>query len=133
MSMDKNKIKQFFLFAYVGVLCTLLTMLGIFILNRHLVWNIFGSYVLMYFLTICLSYALNIYFVFKKKLSLEGLIGYIGIYISSLLLGTLLLFFFTILFSSINETWLSYATIPFTTIYNYLCVNHYSTKLLSRI
>lgn len=115
-------------FSCVGIICTLLTVLGIALLSGFFKFNIYLSYSASYLVTIILSYVLNMHWVFKKKIALSEFFFYVAIYLSSLLVGVVFLYILQTFFPLVEKTFLGYATIPLTTIYNFLFV----TKLANR-
>ena len=126
-SQYKKLISTFAGFSVVGVVVTLVSMLLIFVFNEVLCWNSIVSYLISYALSILLSYYLNTVYVWKKDASIADLFHYFGIYIASMVIGAVLLWVLEFVFSSANNTILSYCVIPFTMLWNYFFIN----KLLS--
>ncbi len=110
-------------FSFVGVIVTLVSMALIYIMNEWLHWNPYVSYIVSTILSILLSYVLNMLKVFSTQFSWRALGLYYLTYLSSMILGTLVLRFYLWLFPTWNTTLLSYMVIPITMIYNYIIVN----------
>ena len=125
----KSKVVQRFMgFSIVGVVVTLFSMALMYLFNEWLSINVFVTYVLVYILSILLSYVLNNYFVFKAKNSAKAIGLYYVIYILSLLLGLAILKLYSVLLPSWNATLISYMVIPFTMLFNFIFVS----KILSK-
>lgn len=119
----KSKKQNFIGFAFVGLLCTLLTFGGIFVFNNLLKWNIYISYGITYFITIGISYYLNTILVFKIKVAFKKLIKYYLIYLSSLFIGFFVLIIISTILPQLNPTIRGFLVIPFTTMYNFFFTN----------
>lgn len=125
MSLMLDKlIHRIFGFSIVGVISSLLSLLLIFVGNELIGLNVYVVYFLSYIITILVSYFLNARYVWKHELRIIDVVKYFGIYISSMILGMLLLMFFELLMPNLNHTILSFLTIPFTMAWNYLFVNY---------
>ena len=116
-------------FSLVGVIATLVSMAMIYVMNEWLHWNPYVSYVVSTLLSILLSYVLNMLKVFSTQFSWKALGLYYLTYLSSTILGMLVLWFYLWLFPTWNATLLSYMVIPITMIYNYIFV----TKIANNI
>lgn len=114
-------------FSVVGVLSTIVSLLLLWLFNDGLLLNIYVAYILAYSITIVLSYFLNARYVWTHALSVVDVVKYFAIYLSSMALGTILLFPIQWLLPDWNHTLLSFTTIPFTMIWNYLFVNYIFT------
>lgn len=110
-------------FSFVGVISTLVSMALIYVMNEWLHWNPYVSYVISYVLSILLSYILNMLKVFSSRFSWKDLGLYYLTYLSSMVLGMLVLRFYEWLLPLWNATLLSYMVIPITMVYNYFFVN----------
>lgn len=110
-------------FSFVGVIVTLVSMALIYIMNEWLHWNPYVSYILSTILSILLSYVLNMSKVFSSSFSWKSLGLYYLTYLSSMVLGMILLKLYLWLLPTWNATLLSYMVIPITMIFNYLFVN----------
>lgn len=120
----KNKpVRKILGFSFVGVISTLASMAILYICNEWLHMNPYLSYVLSFVLSILLSYVLNMLKVFAATFSWMSLGLYYLTYLSSMVLGMLLLKLYMWLLPAWNATLLSYMVIPFTMAYNYLFVN----------
>ncbi|MBQ0088169.1 MAG: GtrA family protein [Prevotellaceae bacterium] len=114
-------------FSIVGVVVTIISLLLLWFFNDVLSLNIYVAYVFAYTISIVLSYFLNARYVWMHTLSAVDILKYLAIYLSSMALGTILLFPFQLLLPEWNHTLLSFTTIPFTMIWNYLFVNYIFT------
>lgn len=119
----RNLIGKFAGFSVVGVAVTLVSMGLIFIFNDRLRWNVYVSYSVAYLLSIQLSYLLNLRYVFHSRFGWRTLWQYNLTYAGGMLLGLILVRFFTWLGPTCNRTLLSYAAIPFTMLFNFFFVN----------
>ena len=139
MSWKKNilqhrTIRKIIGFSFVGVIATLVSMALIYIMNECLHWNPYVSYIISTVLSILLSYVLNMLKVFSSRFSWKDLGLYYLTYLSSMVLGILLLRFYEWLLPTWNATLLSYMVIPITMVYNYFFVaklaktNHYTNE-----
>lgn len=120
-------IQRIFGFSVVGVISTIVSLLLLWLFNDGLSLNIYIAYVLAYGITIILSYILNARYVWTHALSIVDVVKYFAIYLSSMALGTVLLFPIQWLLPDWNHTLLSFTTIPFTMTWNYLFVNYIFT------
>lgn len=120
----QNKtIRKIVGFSFVGVIATLVSMALIYVMNEWLHWNPFVSYLLSTISSIVLSYVLNMFKVFSSRFTWKSLGLYYLTYLSSMVLGMLLLKLYVWLLPSWNATLLSYMVIPFTMLFNYYFVN----------
>lgn len=110
-------------FSFVGVLATLFSMALLYVMNEWLHWNPYVSYLVSTILSILLSYVLNMFKVFSLRFSWRSLGLYYLTYLSSMVLGMLLLKLYLWLLPTWNATLLSYMVIPFTMLFNYFFVN----------
>ena len=110
-------------FSFVGVIATLVSMALIYVMNEWLHWNPYVSYLISTILSILLSYVLNMLKVFSSRFSWKSLGLYYLTYLSSMVLGVLILGFYKWLLPTWNATLLSYMVIPFTMLFNYYFVN----------
>lgn len=114
-------------FSVVGVISTVVSLLLLWLFNDGLSLNIYVAYVLAYGISIILSYFLNARYVWTHTLSVADILKYFFIYLSSMTLGAILLFPIQWFLPDWNHTLLSFTTIPFTMIWNYLFVNYIFT------
>lgn len=110
-------------FSFVGVIATLFSMALIYVMNEWLHLNPYVSYLVSTILSILLSYVLNMFKVFSSYFSWKSLGLYYLTYLSSMVLGMLLLKLYLWLLPTWNATLLSYMVIPFTMLFNYFFVN----------
>lgn len=115
--LNNSLYKRFIGFALVGVFNTFFSLLLTFLLINIVGLWLIPSYVIVFLITVFLAYLINTYFVFKKEFELKKLIGFYSTYLSSLILGIVLLYiikFFspdsddfinTILITPITMTW----------------------------
>ena len=95
----------------------------LYITNDILNLNEYFSYIIVYILTILLSFYLNQHKVFKTKFRMKDLFLYSATYITSMLFGLIVLYTLVYFLSDWNKTFLSIIVIPFTTIYNFIFVS----------
>lgn len=105
-------------FGIIGVISTLLSMLLMYIFHNVLHWHYQISYVISYVIPLSLSFILNSIFVFKSHKNTRNLIVYFSIYLSSMCSGMLILALYKRLIP-LDETLLSYMTLPFTMAQNF--------------
>lgn len=115
-------------FSFVGVIATLVSMALIYVMNEWLYWNPYVSYIISTVLSILLSYVLNMLKIFSARFSWKDLGLYYVTYLSSMVLGMVLLRFYEWLLPTWNATLLSYMVIPITMVYNYFFVNKLAKK-----
>jgi putative flippase GtrA len=84
-------LKKFTGFAIVGVLATFLSWTLYYIFNDKLQFNYIASYILAYIIPLILSFTLNSIFVFKSKKNIRNVLVFFSIYLSSMVMGILLL------------------------------------------
>lgn len=118
--LNSRKIATIFAgFSGVGVITTLISMGAIYVFLELLQTPLILTYAVIYFITILLSYFLNSLLVFKSPFSMKKVIKYFGIYLSSLILGIIVLWFF-------KETlpydpyMLAYLVLPVTMMWNFI-------------
>lgn len=115
-------------FSTVGVVVTLTSLSLTFLFLKIIGTPLYITYILIYALTIFLSYILNLKWTFKSIHSKRKMIYYFLTYLSGMLLGVLVLKFYksTLPF----ENWLlSYLVIPVTMTWNFF----FSSKILSKV
>ena len=108
-------------FSGVGVVTTLLSLGAIYFFIEVLQTPLIFTYVIIYFLTILLSYFLNSYLVFKSPLAQHKAVRYFSIYISGMILGIIVLWIFeaTLPF---DKYILAYLVLPITMLWNFILV-----------
>jgi putative flippase GtrA len=122
--LNNSLYKRFIGFALVGVFNTFFSLLLTFLLI-----NVFGlwlipSYVTVFLITVFLAYLINTYFVFKKEFELKKLIGFYSTYLSSLILGVILLYIIKF-FSPDSDDFLNTILItPITMTWNFFFINN---------
>jgi putative flippase GtrA len=115
-------------FSLVGLVTTLLSLALIFIFLKLLQTPLILTYIGIYVATIVLSFILNSVLVFKSGLSFENGIRYLFVYLSGMLLGTLLLWVFKKTIPLENYL-LGYLVLPFTMAWNFA----FSYKILKPV
>ena len=122
--LNNSLYKRFIGFALVGVFNTFFSLLLTFLLI-----NVFGlwlipTYVTVFLITVFLAYLINTYFVFKKEFELKKLIGFYSTYLSSLILGIILLYIIKF-FSPDSDDFLNTILItPITMTWNFFFINN---------
>lgn len=111
-------------FSVVGVGMTILSMLLIWLGNDVIHVNVYVTYLLSYCITILMSCYLNARYVWKHQLTMQDVIKYVLIYVSSMLLGIGVISLLEWFMPNANHTIISYCSLPFTFIWNYVFVNH---------
>lgn len=128
----KNLLKELLKFCSIGGAMTVLSMLMIAFTNEICHWHPQVSYVFSYITTLIVSYLLNIRYVFHSRYSWTGLAAYCSIYLSSMVLGCVLLWILMHLFPSANGTLLSYCLLPATTLWNFFFTKSLSNSSWSK-
>jgi len=106
-------------FSIVGAIISILGLIAIYVFIGLFKKPLYITYVLIYFFSILLSYILNMNFVFKMKSNMKRTAIYFLIYISSMIIGLLVLILYSVTLP--YENWiLSYLTIPITLTWNFL-------------
>lgn len=119
----KNHIKKLTGFSLVGIVVTLVSLLLLYICNELLSFNLYLAYFISYFLSILLSYFLNACLVWKVCPSLGAIVKYFVIYLLSMLIGLGILYALESFLVEWNHTLISFLTVPFTMLWNYIFVN----------
>jgi len=110
---------QFSKFAGVGAICAGFSLSANFILLKYLATPLVPTYVSIYLISIFLSFTLNSHFTYKSERTTSNLIAYYLIYMTSMVLGVLLLQLYDWLFDF--ENWVyPFLVTPFTMIWNFL-------------
>jgi putative flippase GtrA len=112
-------IKLFVGFSFVGLFTTLLSLALMFFFLKVLHTPLIITYIGIYFATILMSFLLNSRLVFKSNLSFANGIKYFIVYISGMLMGTLLLWLFKKILPFENYI-LGFLVLPFTMIWNFV-------------
>ena len=84
--------KKFLKFSSVGAVTTTFGLILYYILLEMLDLPLYPIYVVVWLLSVVLSYSLNTRFNYKRAFNIKELIKYCGSYLSGLLFGLLLLF-----------------------------------------
>ncbi|MEI6681684.1 MAG: GtrA family protein [Bacteroidota bacterium] len=114
----KTILRKFAGFSIVGLVVTLLSMLITYILLKYLATPLFLTYILVYAVTIIVSFFLNSRLIFKTGVTWYNLLVYFLVYGAGLLIGTGLLAAFKILLPF--ENWiLAFLVLPFTILSNF--------------
>lgn len=115
-------IKYFIGFSIVGVLITLTSLLLTIFLIKIVKVDIMIAYPTVYIISIMASYYLNKEHVFKYDGYRNRLFFYFVIYLTSMLLGLLLISVLKVV-SSLTDAIIALLVLPFTTIYNFILVS----------
>ncbi|HSZ71030.1 MAG TPA: GtrA family protein [Cytophagaceae bacterium] len=113
-------------FSIIGAISTLCSMLLMYLFHNIFKWHYQVSYVASYVIPLFLSFLLNSIFVFKSYKNTRNLIVYFSIYLSSMLTGMVLLSIYR-LFIPLDDTLLSYLTLPVTMAQNFT-LSHFLLK-----
>jgi len=115
----KSLISKFTGFSVVGVIVNIIGLLFTYLFLGLLKTPLYSTYASIYFISIIISYLLNSKFVFKIESSIRRMIIYFLIYLTSMLLGLLVLSLYkkTLPF---DNWFLSYLTIPITLVWNFI-------------
>lgn len=114
-------IKHFAGFSLVGLFITILSLLAIIYFVEFIKVSLLIAYPLIYFISVIASYYLNKDFVFKYRGRKNKFVLYFIIYLSSMLLGIILIYTYKQL-SSLSESVIAILVLPVTTIYNFILV-----------
>ena len=126
--LNNSLYKRFIGFALVGVFNTFFSLLLTFLLVNILGLWLIPSYVIVFLITVFLSYLINILFVFKKEFELRKLIGFYSTYLGGLILGILLLYLIKF-FSPDSDDFINTILItPITMTWNFYFVNNVLRK-----
>jgi len=114
-----SQVNRFLKFSVVGAIITLLSMLVTYIFLGILKTPLYLTYASIYVSAILFSYALNKKYVFRSKGSGRKIILYFAIYLSSMGIGLIVLWFYKRTLPLENYL-LSYLVIPITLSWNYI-------------
>lgn len=115
-------------FSIVGIVSTLSSIILLFVANEVFHCNQYFSYFFSYFLSILVSYYLNAHVVWKTRIDINGAVKYFSVYVSSMILGLIVLRMLNLIFIDANHTILGLFTMPVTMAWNYLFVNRILTN-----
>ena len=116
--MIKNLILKFTGFSFVGLFITLVSLLLVFVFIGLLRTPLYYSYVVIYTITIFLSYYINATFVFMVKKAFVQFLKYFLVYILGMFVGMIVLKLLKSLLS--YDDWIiTCLALPFTTIWNF--------------
>ena len=115
-------------FSLIGAANTVLSLILIFLMNEILHINYLFSYCTACIVTVFLAYVANAKLVFHKDLAAGDGLRFFAAYLSGMIIGAILLFLLKKIFPAWNATWLSYAVVFITMIWNFFFVN----KILTR-
>jgi len=118
INLKKDLIKIFGGFSLIGIVTTLISLALIFIFLKLLQTPLIATYIGIYMVTILLSYFLNSILVFKSNLTFVNGIKYLAVYLSGMLVGTLILWVFKRTIPLENYI-LGYLVLPFTMAWNF--------------
>jgi putative flippase GtrA len=119
INLGRDILKLFAGFSIVGLLNTLLSLGLMYICLKLLDTSLILTYIVIYFTTILISFFLNSRFVFNSGLSFSNGLKYLIVYVSSMFMGTFLLWVLKKILPFENYI-LAYLTIPFTMIWNFV-------------
>lgn len=122
--LNNSFYKRFIGFSLVGVFNTFFSISLTYLLINILEFGLIPSYIIVFSVTVFLSYLINIYFVFKKKFDLKKLIGFYSAYLSGMLLGILLLFLIKYFFPESDDFLNTILITPFTMTWNFFFVSN---------
>ena len=118
----KSLVLKFTGFSIVGIIVNIVGLLSTYLFLGILKTPLYTTYAFIYFFSIIISYLLNSKFVFKIKSTIKRTIIYFLIYLSSMLIGLLLLKFYNKVLPL--ENWiLAYLTMPITLFWNFILSN----------
>jgi putative flippase GtrA len=106
-------------FSFVGIIVTVFSIILLYISLKVLKMDVYIAYVVVYIISIAISYFLNGKIVFKKGLNVTTYLIYNLIYASSLALGLFILYVAEKNFN-FDEFVNSIIPLPFTMIWNFL-------------
>lgn len=106
-------------FSIVGVITTLISLVAIYVFLKVFQTPLIETYIIIYVVSIILSFLLNSLFVFKSSLSFNNGIKYSMVYFSGMMLGTMLLWVFEQILPYENYI-IGYLVLPFTMVWNFI-------------
>lgn len=112
-------IKKVSAFSLVGAFTTLLGLFLNFALVKFFLLDPIKVYIVLYAISIFISYWLNIKYTFNGEFSKEGLFYYCLIYLSSALVGIGLMWLMK-QYTAIPEYYYIFIVLPFTVIWNFV-------------
>lgn len=119
MNFNNRLLKILSGFTIVGIVTTIISIVLIYLFLKVLHSNLFITYTLIYAGTIFLSYFLNTIFVFKHSFAWSKAYKYGVIYVSSMIFGIGILWFFKKVLPFENYI-LVYLVLPFTFLWNFI-------------
>ena len=128
MGLIKAICLRFSGFSLIGAISTVLSAAILAFMTEILGINGYVSYVTAYVITILFSYFTNAMFVYRAPPSIFACIGFSATYVSGMVVGTVLLAVFRHFFPETRYFVLGFVVLPFTTIWNFLFVNHILTR-----
>ena len=118
----QNWFTKLFKFSLVGAFVTTLSLSANFVLLKYFETPLNPTYISVYAISILISFLLNSTMTFSTAITFSNLVRYYTIYLSSMLLGVVLLNIFNYLFNF--ENWVyPFMVIPFTTLWNFTIAN----------
>lgn len=111
-------LAKLFGFSVVGLITTIISVALIYIVIYLFNGPLVLSYIIIYTLSIFLSYLLNMFYVFNNQLYTKEALIYFGIYLSGMGLGALFLEH-TKDVMNMPDVWKAYITIPITLTWNF--------------
>ena len=124
MNLSNAIIRKFAGFSVVGFVVTLISWIISFILLKILETPLYITYILVYGVTIFISFFLNSKLIFKTGANLRNMLVYFGVYSVGMVVGTIMLWIFRMILPF--ENWiLPYLVIPFTLVSNFFLSNYF--------
>ena len=112
-------LNRFLGFAIVGTLMTLVTILLYYICFDIYDFPLKITYVIIYVVTVLVSYLMNSFLVFQQAFSVKKMLLYYVVYLSGMLLGLVLLHFMERKLP-FSKTVISISSIPITMVWNFI-------------
>ena len=122
------KLKEkIFKFSLIGASMTILSFGTNIFLLKYMHTPLIATYLFVYFSTILISYFLNSYFTYKSRFTLRKSIVFFCIYLSTMLLGTLMYAIIPVLIKLPNWYY-PFFVLPVTTISNFMLNSHFMRR-----
>ena len=115
---------KFLKFASIAILYASANLSANYVLLKYYHTPLIPTYVVIYLITVLVAYVLNSHFTFKSKLSLRKAGLYYLTYMSSMLIGVILLSIYRRVLPFENEI-LPFFVFPFTMLWNFFNANRF--------
>ncbi len=122
-----NLLNLFLKFGTVGVMMTVFSLSAQFILLKYFLTPLIPTYICVYIISVSISYILNSYYTFKSYLKWERLLKYFAVYLTSMVLGIILLKIYRATLPFENQI-LPFLVVPFTMSLNFILVSRFLKK-----